>query len=185
MKCCFSKIVQANAAWWVVLSLGILMVLCSFIYWFWPFAGYEIASLLFGWMLIVAGVVYIIVGTTGKVFSGWGWWLVGGIIAIFSGFVLVGNLILSEMVLPYLLACMFIYLAIFRVVEACYFSGKIRWIKLLSAFLYLLMGLLFIGAGYIQDMLMVSMLAALSFIYWGLTLITISIDMKRQLNDKN
>ncbi len=183
MKCCFTKMVQANAAWWVVLALGILMTLCSFVYWFWPITGYVITAQLFGWMLIVAGVVYIVVATNGRKFSGWGWWLIGGVIGIFSGFVLVGNLFLSELVLPYLLACMFIYLAIFRVVESCMFNGKIRWIKLASAILYLLMGLLFIGAGYIEDMMMVSMLAALSFIYWGLTLITISVDMKRQLDE--
>ncbi len=183
MKCCLSKMVQAHTAWWVVLSLGILMLLCSFVYWLWPVVGYEIAAQLFGWMLIVAGVVYIVVGTTGKAFSGWGWWLVGGIIAVFCGFVIVGNFVLSLLILPYLMAAMFIYLTIFSAADAFAFSGKLRWIKFASAFLYLLMGLLFICAGYIQDMLMVSMLATLAFIYWGLTLITIAIDMKKQLND--
>ncbi len=40
--------------WWVVLIVGILLVLGGFTYWFWPAAGYAVASQIFGWLLILA-----------------------------------------------------------------------------------------------------------------------------------
>lgn len=46
-----------SKAWWAVLCVGILMVICGFAYWFFPETGYAVASVLFGWMLIVAGIV--------------------------------------------------------------------------------------------------------------------------------
>ena len=42
-------------AWWAVLLVGILMVIGGFAYWFWPEAGYAVASQIFGWLLILAG----------------------------------------------------------------------------------------------------------------------------------
>ena len=43
--------------WWVVLTVGILMVICGFAYWIWPVSGFAIASQLFGWLLVLAGIV--------------------------------------------------------------------------------------------------------------------------------
>ena len=47
--------------WWIMLIVGILMVLCGFAYWFWPVAGFAIASQIFGWMLVLAGIVQLCV----------------------------------------------------------------------------------------------------------------------------
>ena len=33
--------------WWAVLLVGILLVLGGFAYWFWPAAGYAVASQIF------------------------------------------------------------------------------------------------------------------------------------------
>ena len=46
-----------SKSWWLVLIAGIVMVLCGFAYWFWPVAGYAVASQIFGWLLILAGIV--------------------------------------------------------------------------------------------------------------------------------
>ncbi len=47
--------------WWIVLILGILMVLCGFAYWLWPVAGYAVSSQIFGWLLVLAGIVQLCV----------------------------------------------------------------------------------------------------------------------------
>ena len=47
--------------WWIVLVAGILLVLGGFAYWFWPAAGYAVASQIFGWLLVLAGLVQICV----------------------------------------------------------------------------------------------------------------------------
>ena len=60
-------------AWWVVLVVGILFVIGGFCYWFWPVAGFAIASLIFGWLLILAGIVQLCVSAGINRPRGWGW----------------------------------------------------------------------------------------------------------------
>lgn len=66
--------------WWIVLILGILMVLCGFAYWLWPVAGYAVSSQIFGWLLVLAGIVQLCVAAGARHPRGWGWWLAGGMI---------------------------------------------------------------------------------------------------------
>ena len=47
--------------WWLLLLAGILLIIGGFAYWFWPAAGFAVASLLFGWLLVVIGVVQLCV----------------------------------------------------------------------------------------------------------------------------
>lgn len=95
--------------WWVVLVVGILLVVGGFAYWFWPVAGYAVASILFGWLLILAGIVQLCVAAGPNHPKGWGWWIAGGVIDMFIGFMLVRNVILAEAVVPYFLAFIFIF----------------------------------------------------------------------------
>ena len=76
-------------AWWVVLVVGILFVIGGFCYWFWPVAGFAIASQIFGWLLILAGIVQLCVSAGINRPRGWGWWIAGGVIDMFVGFCLV------------------------------------------------------------------------------------------------
>ncbi|MCM1033301.1 MAG: DUF308 domain-containing protein [Odoribacter sp.] len=166
-------------AWWVVLIVGILMVLSGFAYWFWPNAGYAIASQIFGWLLILAGVVQLCVGSGANRTRGWGWWIAGGVIDIFIGFMLVRSIILSEAVFPYFIAFVFIFWGIEAIVGACYKNkGHYWWIGLVNGILMSLIGFFFLEAGYISDMLMVSFLTSIAFIYWGFTLAIASYDLK-------
>ena len=47
MKTLIEKFWGQTRYWWVVLCAGILMVICGFAYWFWPVAGYSVASQIF------------------------------------------------------------------------------------------------------------------------------------------
>ena len=58
-------------AWWAVLLVGILMVIGGFAYWFWPEAGYAVASQIFGWHLILAGCVQLSVSFKTRPLSGY------------------------------------------------------------------------------------------------------------------
>ncbi len=49
---------------------------------------------------------------------------------------------------------------------------------LINGILLLIIGFFFMEAGYLQDMMMVSFLSALAFIYWGFTIAMTSYDMK-------
>ncbi len=93
MKALFSKFMGESRYWWVVLLAGILMVICGFAYWFWPVVGYAVASQLFGWLLIVIGVVQLLQASGPHAGRGWGWWLAGGIIDMFIGFMMVRSVV--------------------------------------------------------------------------------------------
>jgi len=165
--------------WWVVLSVGILLVLGGFAYWLWPAAGYAVASQIFGWLLLLAGVVQLCVASGPDRGRGWGWWLAGGVIDMFIGFMLVRSVLLSEMVLPYFLAVIFIFWGI----EAFVSSAAMRrkrywWLGVINGILLCLIGFFFLEAGYVGDMLMVSFLASVAFIYWGFTVAMAAFEIK-------
>ena len=108
MKALFQKFMGESRYWWVVLLAGILMVICGFAYWFWPVAGYAVASQIFGWLLILVGIVQLLMASGPHAGKGWGflfwgisalcsavqqsarkyWWLqlINGILLILIGF---------------------------------------------------------------------------------------------------
>ena len=168
-----------SKAWWVVLLVGILMVIAGFAYWFFPEEGYAVASVLFGWLLIAAGIVQLCVSAGEHRPRGWGWWLAGGVIDMFVGFMLVRSVILAEAVLPYFLAFVFIFWGVSCLVSSV--QGRDRkywWLQLINGILLLIIGFFFLEAGYLQNMINVSFLTSLAFIYWGFTICMTSYDIK-------
>lgn len=170
MKAFNTTYLGTTRAWWVVLVVGILMVICGFAYWFWPEAGYAIASQIFGWLLILTGIVQLCVSSGPDRGHGWGWWLAGGVINIFIGFMLVRSILLSEEVFPYFLAFLFVFWGVEALIAACYRRNKYWWLGLINGILLLLIGFFFMEAGWVSDMLMVSFLTSIAFIYWGFSL---------------
>lgn len=164
--------------WWALLLAGILLVVGGFAYWFWPAAGYAVSSVLFGWLLIAAGIVQLCVSSGANRPKGWGWWLAGGVIDIFVGFLMVRSVVVSEMLMPYFLAFIFVYWGVSALVSFAYHTGRRRWLSLINGILMVIIGCLFVEGGYLSDMMMVSFITAIAFIYWGFTLALVSYDMR-------
>lgn len=180
-------IIQLNNAgsgsrgWWLVLGVGIAMIGCGAAYWLWPVAGYATAARLFGWLLVAAGVVQLVVASGPRQPGGWGWLIAGGVVDLFVGFCLVRNVVLSEAVLPYFLSAVFAYWGVAAVVRSV--AGRSRrgwWLSLVNGLLLLLVGYFFVEAGWVRNAAMVSTLAALAFIYWGTTLCIYGCDLRPQ-----
>ena len=151
--------------WWIVLTVGILMVIAGFAYWLWPAIGYAVSSQIFGWLLVLAGIVQLCVSAGNDRPRGWGWWLVGGVIDLFIGFMLVRSVILSEVVFPYFISIVFLFWGIDAIFAGVGQRGrKYWWLSLINGILLLVIGYLFLEAGYVQDMLMTSLLTSLAFI---------------------
>ena len=168
-----------SKSWWLVLLAGILMVICGFAYWFWPSAGFAIASQIFGWVLTLVGIVQLIVAAGPRYPKGWGWWIAGGMIDMFIGFLMVRSIMLSEMVFPYFLALIFLYWGITMIISSVNgHKGKYWWLYLVNGILLMLIGFFFIEAGWVQNMMMVSFLTSLAFIYWGFSICMVAYDIK-------
>ncbi len=168
--------------WWIVLVVGILFVIGGFCYWFYPERGFAIASQIFGWLLVLVGIVQLCVSAGINRPRGWGWWIAGGVIDLFVGFCLVRSVILSEIVFPYFLAIVFIFWGIASIIASV--SSRQRrywWLYLLNGIFLMIIGFFFLEANYWQNEWMVSFLTALAFIYWGFTIAIASYDMKPTL----
>ena len=103
----------------------------------------------------------------------------------FIGFMLVRSVVLSEAVLPYFLAFIFLYWGLSAVMAA--FGQRQRrywWLNLINGVLMLAIGFFFIEAGWVQNMMMVSFLTSLAFIYWGFSVAMLSYDMRPEVADK-
>ena len=113
--------------WWIVLTVGILMVIAGFAYWLWPAIGYAVSSQIFGWLLVLAGIVQLCVSAGNDRPRGWGWWLVGGVIDLFIGFMLVRSVILSEVVFPYFISIVFLFWGIDAIFAGVGQRGRKYW----------------------------------------------------------
>lgn len=175
----YTNFLGESRSWWILLLVGILMVIAGFCYWFFPAIGYAVASQLFGWLLVLAGIVQLCVAAGPNHGRGWGWWIVGGVIDMFIGFMLVRSVVLSEMVFPYFIAFIFIYWGLTAVMNSvAEFHRKYWWLNLINGILLLAIGFFFVEAGWVQDMWMVSFLTSLAFIYWGFSIAMFSYDLK-------
>lgn len=178
MKALNVNYIGQTRLWWVVLIVGILLVLGGFAYWFWPAAGYAVASQIFGWLLVLAGIVQLCVAAGPDHAKGWGWWIAGGVIDMFIGFMLVRSVVLSEAVLPYFLAIIFIFWGIESFAGTATGGRRYRWLGIVNGILLCIIGFFFLEAGWVSNMMMVSFLTSIAFIYWGFTIAIASYDMK-------
>lgn len=167
--------------WWLVLAVGVLMVIGGFCYWLWPAEGYMVASMLMGWLLIAAGLVQVVVSAGENRPSGWGWWLVGGVLDMFIGFMMVRSLFLAMSVFPYFLAFFFVYWGVEQFISAASSRRRGWWLPLVNGILLCIIGFLFVESAvtsFSTTEFMTSFLVSLAFIYWGFTLSTVGYEMK-------
>ena len=166
-------------AWWLISLVGILLIIGGFAYWFWPAAGFAVASQIFGWLLVLAGIVQLCAAAGPNRMRGWGWWIAGGVIDMFIGFMLVRSIMLSEAVFPYFLGIIFIYWGIEALANGfTRRTGRSWWLSIINGILLCIIGFFFFEAGFVSNMMMVSFLASIAFIYWGFTVAIAGYDLK-------
>ena len=168
--------------WWVFMLVGIIFIPMGLWIIFSPVIGYEVVSILLGWALLLYGIVQLLASTDTKRYRHtWGWWLAGGILDIFIGFLLLGNLEFSELVLPFFFAFAFLFKGVNNIVSSVSMRNinSSWWIYMLNGILMMLISFMFFYIPYMSAYA-VLFLSALAFIYWGISIIAFSFDLKPQ-----
>lgn len=92
---------QAVRYWWLSLLIGIVLFLLGIAVFIYPARSYLGMAVLFGWAMLVSGVLEVVLSTANRHFvTGRGWLLAGGIIEIVLGVILIFNVGLSAVTMP-------------------------------------------------------------------------------------
>lgn len=92
---------QAIRYWWLLLVVGIALLLVGILTFVFPTQSYMGMAMLFGWLILITGILEVVLSTTNKHFiTGRGWMLAGGVIEIILGIILIFNIALSAATLP-------------------------------------------------------------------------------------
>lgn len=92
---------QAVRYWWLLLIVGIVLLAVGILIFIFPMQSYVGMAVLFGWVMLVAGILEVVLSSANKHFiTGRGWLLAGGIIEIILGLILIFNIALSAATLP-------------------------------------------------------------------------------------
>lgn len=92
---------KAVRYWWLLMLVGILLFVIGILVFVYPAQSYLGMSVLFGWAMLISGVLEVILSASNRHYiTGRGWMLAGGIIEIVLGIILIFNTSLSAATLP-------------------------------------------------------------------------------------
>ena len=95
---------QAVRYWWLMLLIGIALFVLGILVFIYPAQSYVSMAVLFGWVILAAGILEVVLSASSDHFvTGRGWMLAGGVIQIILGLILVFNVALSAVTLPIVL----------------------------------------------------------------------------------
>ncbi len=90
--------------WWLMLLIGIALFVLGILVFIYPAQSYVSMAVLFGWVILAAGILEVVLSASSDHFvTGRGWMLAGGVIQIILGLILVFNVALSAVTLPIVL----------------------------------------------------------------------------------
>lgn len=168
--------------WWLVTLKGLIFIFLGIYILKYPVSGMLGLIIYGGVCLILSGIIIDIFAiTTRKINHNWRWQIAEGILDIIFGILLLSNLGLTALTLPYVFAVFGILTGIFWVFEALYFRhhGYQAWgVALLAGVLSILIGVLIILHPVIA-MLTIFGFIGIMFIVQGFFLTLFSIEISR------
>lgn len=126
--------------WWVFLIRGLLFLLVGIYMIASPAESFAALGLIFGFIILITGIVELIRVFSDKTHAGRSWHLLLGIIDVILGIILVGNVGASETILRFIAGVWFL----FRGLSMLSFSnaGGRSWLITLGGILIVLLGLM-------------------------------------------
>lgn len=130
---------QAVRYWWLLLAGGVILFLIGVVVFAFPVQSYVGMAVLFGWLILLTGVVETIVAVRNTHYvTGRGWMLAWGVIEIVLGLILVFNVALSSATLPVVLG----FWLLMRGFSAVGLGGDMRAVGIRGAGWTILCGIL-------------------------------------------
>lgn len=130
---------QAVRYWWLLLAGGVILFLIGVVVFAFPVQSYVGMTVLFGWLMLLTGVVETIVAVRNTHYvTGRGWMLAWGVIEIVLGLILVFNVALSSATLPVVLG----FWLLMRGFSAVGLGGDMRAVGIRGAGWTILCGIL-------------------------------------------
>lgn len=130
---------QAVRYWWLLLAGGVILFLIGVVVFAFPVQSYVGMAVLFGWLMLLTGVVETIVAVRNTHYvTGRGWMLAWGVIEIVLGLILVFNVALSSETLPVVLG----FWLLMRGFSAVGLGGDMRAVGIRGAGWTILCGIL-------------------------------------------
>lgn len=130
---------QAVRYWWLLLAGRVILFLIGVVVFAFPVQSYVGMAVLFGWLMLLTGVVETIVAVRNTHYvTGRGWMLAWGVIEIVLGLILVFNVALSSATLPVVLG----FWLLMRGFSAVGLGGDMRAVGIRGAGWTILCGIL-------------------------------------------
>lgn len=130
---------QAVRYWWLLLAGGVILFLIGVVVFAFPVQSYVGMAVLFGWLMLLTGVIETIVAVRNTHYvTGRGWMLAWGVIEIVLGLILVFNVALSSATLPVVLG----FWLLMRGFSAVGLGGDMRAVGIRGAGWTILCGIL-------------------------------------------
>lgn len=165
-----------------MLVLGIIIFVIGLWIMLQPNIGYLIVAVALGYTLLVGGALQLAISASlRKETKGWGWWMAGGILDILIGFLLIANPMFTEALLPFFFGFVFLYKGVTSLVSAFSMLSdhKYWWLYLINGILTIILACLFFIFPF-SGAVAIIFLSAFMMLYWGISLIAISFDIKPQ-----
>ena len=166
--------------WWSPLILGIILLALGIVILLFPQVSYLTMSVLFGIVIALSGIMYLIMGFSRKM-KGRAWLIISGLIELALGLILTFSPAISAIALPYFLGFWLLYkgFALFGL-GSSYSSRKgSSWgLTVFSAFMLILCGLIILLQPLIFGMEAVILWTGISMIIGGCTCLNLGFKLR-------
>ncbi len=168
--------------WWISLLVGILYIVAGIWVFKTPLSSYISLSILFSVFIFVSGIFQTIFSISNRnEISGWGWYLVGGIIDLIIGTLLMANPLMTMAILPFYVGFWLLFQGAMSIGLSFQFKsiGVSSWGGLLFLGILTLLFSFLLLANPIFAGFSIVYMTAMAFIMAGIFRIFLSFDLKK------
>jgi uncharacterized membrane protein HdeD (DUF308 family) len=171
--------------WRLLFVLGILTAICGICFFLQPEIAYTVLSLFFGLSLLIGGFILLMLASVNRIDkpAGWWWVIISGAFGVLAGIFLMVDLGFIESAIPYIFSFVLFVQAVFNIFSSIhmYRRSKIWWAYLLNGILLFIFSLIFFFYPFSSAIVLVTV-SAIMMVYWGISMVFLSLDLRRGKN---